>query len=299
MIQIQADNFNELFVESYKAIAEFGLETRPRGLSCHELICPQLVLNKPKNCLITLSERKLNYAYSIIEKLMYVSGESMVDVICFYNKNMERFINKQTNQFDGAYGLRINQWGTNQLKWCYEKLKQDPDTRQAVITIHDVTDCQETLDPACTLSLQFILRENKLNLVCNMRSNDLLWGTCLDIPAFCFIQEIMAHWLGVEVGYYVHQPASLHYYDDKVDLILQAVNSQSLIKDEALPSWDVSFSSFDIALSKFWIEEKKIRLGLEPNMKSLKSSNALTDYLQRLKRFTDKKHEQKNTEGIV
>ena len=42
-----------------------------------------------------------------------------------------------------------------------------------------------------------------------------------DIPAFVFIQEVMAYWLGVETGDYIHQPASLHYYDNFEEELLK------------------------------------------------------------------------------
>uniref|UniRef100_A0A6H1ZGD7 Putative thymidylate synthase n=1 Tax=viral metagenome TaxID=1070528 RepID=A0A6H1ZGD7_9ZZZZ len=294
-MQIISDNFNDLFKKSAFHLKLDGQLVNPRGLPCRETICPQLILTDPSKCLITLKERKLNYAYAIIEKLMYASFKSDPEVICYYNPNMKRFINKETDQFDGAYGLRIKQG--DQLFWCYEKLKEDPDTRQAVITIHDHQDCRETLDPACTLSLQFLIRDNKLHMICGMRSNDLLFGTCLDIQAFCFLQEVMACWLEVEIGSYIHQPASLHYYLDVEEKVLTTAESSEL-NEESLPEWDVSKEDHLKCMNAFWDCEKALRESKEVNWELLSGSKALTTYLQRIKSFIQKRHERKVKESL-
>ena len=48
-------------------------------------------------------------------------------------------------------------------------------------------------DIPCTVSLQFLIRENKLHLFVNMRSNDVFLGLPHDIFCFTMIQEIIAN----------------------------------------------------------------------------------------------------------
>lgn len=297
---IIANSFNELYAKSVSKLITDGKYIKPRGQECVEIMNPQLILTDPSKCLITIPSRKMNYAYAIIEKLQYLSMRSDVETICWYNGNMSRFVNILTDQFDGAYGLRIA--NNDQLNWCYKKLCEDPMTRQAVITIHDSRDCIETLDPACTLSLQFMIRDGKLHMTCNMRSNDILWGTCLDVQAFCFIQQVMAAWLHIPMGDYVHQPASLHYYEDKRDIVVEPMiawkNDKSKSNNETIPDWDIEQCDTMEALDVFWREERNLRNRVEPNWELIKSK-ALTFYLKRLKLYIDAKYEKKVTQGIV
>lgn len=254
--QIEENNFNRLFKKAIREIDKFGVWTNPRGLFCKEVIAPQLILTDPSKCITTLKNRKLNYAYLIIEKFSYLSQISIPETLIAYNSKMRSYLNQETGNFDGAYGLRIAK--NKQLEYCYKQLLADKDSRQAVITINDYTDRRESLDKPCTISLQFLMRNGKLDMVVNMRSNDLLWGFCLDVPAFCFLQQVMAYWLGVEVGYYIHQPASFHYYKEFEEKIFGYLKDEEL-NDETLPEWDIPFENTLDALMKFWEQERQIR----------------------------------------
>lgn len=294
---IYSDNFNDIFCEIYEYINKYGDVTNPRELKCTEIICPQIVLSNPLNCLITIKERKLNYAYSIIEKFMYLSGVSYPSIILEYNSNMINFINEETRDFDGAYGLRINDEKVNQFVWCYEKLVRDKDTRQAVITIHNASDCKDSKDITCTLSLQFLIRNNKLNLVCNMRSNDLLWGTCLDFPAFCFLQEVMCSWLkeyypNLELGHYIHQPASLHYYNNFEDKIKKIVEKRNEVNKRKNPIFNLTFLETNHIIDDFWRQEENIRVRRFYHKTRYPIIN---EYLEQLLKYWTKKYE-KNKE---
>ena len=90
-------------------------------------------------------------------------------------------------------------------------LKADPNTRQAVIHIKDASN-EQTKDLPCTLTLQFLIRGGKLNLIANMRSNDIWLGFPYDAFSFTCLQMKMAMELGVEVGFYIHMAGSMHLY---------------------------------------------------------------------------------------
>ena len=93
-------------------------------------------------------------------------------------------------------------------------LKNDPSTRQAVIHIKEARNLIDypTKDLNCTIALQFILRNNKLDLIVTMRSNDVWLGLPYDLFNFTCMQILMAMELGVEIGTYYHNAASLHMY---------------------------------------------------------------------------------------
>lgn len=278
-IKIIADNFNDLFKQAIKETVENGEWTKPRGLDCKEILSPQLILTNPLGCLVTLEKRKLNYAYLIIEKFSYLSQISRPDILIAYNKKMKDYLNQTTGDFDGAYGLRIAK--NNQLDYCYNQLKKDKDSRQAVITINDYTDRHISLDKPCTLSLQFLIRNNKLDLIVTMRSNDLLWGASLDFPAFCFLQETMAFWLGIEVGVYIHNPASFHYYKEFEEKIISYLDEEE-VNDEIIPKWDISYEDTHAALVKFWISERYVR---EYGLVADTGFDTINEYIARLNQY--------------
>ena len=79
-------------------------------------------------------------------------------------------------------------------------------------------------DLPCTSFLQFFIRKNKLHLIVNMRSNDLIKGTTFDIPFFMLLLQNMFLLLKevypeLELGYYYHNAMSLHIYEPDFDLV--------------------------------------------------------------------------------
>jgi thymidylate synthase len=114
-----------------------------------------------------------------------------------------------------GYGPRFLDWrGVNQLKRVAEMLSTKQHSRQAVVQLFDADDLKDPDgDIPCTCTLQFMLRNEKLLLITNMRSNDVFLGLPHDFFAFTMIQELLARQLGVDLGPYVHFVGSLHLYE--------------------------------------------------------------------------------------
>lgn len=112
-------------------------------------------------------------------------------------------------------------------EWAKESLVRDKDTRQAVMRIalpehHWVGN----KDFTCTLHGIFLIRNNKLNLSVNMRSNDLTLGLIYDMPWFVsliyrMIDELQEVYPELGVGTYTHYVHSLHIYDRDEEKILK------------------------------------------------------------------------------
>src|SRR5574340_190250 len=61
------------------------------------------------------------------------------------------------------------------------------------------------------------IRDGKLEWLQVMRSNDLFLGTPHNFVQFTSLQEIMAGWLGVEIGSFVLISDSLHIYEHDIE----------------------------------------------------------------------------------
>lgn len=232
---MKADHINDLYK---KAITKTLKAPRvsPRGLPCREIIGSVLTLTEPRNALLTLRERKMPYKFLLAEKLCYLSGNSGEQILPIYAKNIAQFINPLTGRFDGAYGPRF----AKQLEYILKLLQDDPDTRRAVMNIYNFhDDFHESLDVPCTVALQFLIRDGKFHLVVYMRSNDLLWGTPIDISNFCFLQEVLARCLGLKLGVYQHHVGSLHIYERDLEVFERILTSNEAV-DEIQPPFDIN-----------------------------------------------------------
>lgn len=205
-------SMNETYPEFVKFCMETGEQMRPRGMACRELR-PFGVFLDPTTALYTGNDRRLNYCFYAVETLGYVAGLDerwYADLLCAANPNMSKWQNSETGKFDGAYGPRL----CKSMPRIVDMLKDDPHTRQAVASIWSPGIPEGSLDVPCTLNLQFITSNGRLNLIVTMRSNDLNWGFPYDVASFSAIQLIVANAIGMPPGVYIHHTGSMHLYED-------------------------------------------------------------------------------------
>ena len=110
------------------------------------------------------------------------------------------------------------QWNRNgQLDKVIGQLQNNPDTRQAAISIYDGKEMRDySYDTPCTYAVQFTILNNKLNMSVVMRSNDLWYGFCNDQYQFSNLQKLVAYETEYDVGTYYHFAHNLHLYNDKL-----------------------------------------------------------------------------------
>lgn len=114
-------------------------------------------------------------------------------------------------------------------EWAKESLISDKDTRQAILRF-SLPEHQwvGNKDQTCTLHGIFMIRDNKLNLTINMRSNDLTLGLVYDLPWFISLiykmkDELKDVYPDLEIGSYTHYVHNLHIYDRDEDKILKMI----------------------------------------------------------------------------
>ena len=176
-----------------------------------------LVLKNPRARLSSTVTK--GTVFSCLGELLWVlAGNNELRFIKYYLSRYDRF-SDNGNDLDGAYGPRIfdNKYGLSQFESVVQKLKAKPSSRQAVIQIFDGQDIlKASKDVPCTCTLQFFIRNNRLNMFTTMRSNDVFIGMPHDIFVFTMIQEILARRLGLELGDYRHAVGSLHLYEENL-----------------------------------------------------------------------------------
>lgn len=207
-------------------------EPSPRGEHVRELVGVSFSVSNPRARVVTQPERGFNRGFAAGEFLWYLRGAEDVESLRYYNRRTPGFSDDGVS-LAGAYGPRIfksdgrpgGQWGR-----VVAELVRDPDSRRAVLQIFRAEDLARahlpggTKDVPCTLTLQFLVRGGALHAVATMRSCDLVWGLANDAFSFTLLQEVMAldlrqAGLGVSLGRYVHQAASLHHYDRHADMV--------------------------------------------------------------------------------
>ena len=227
-----------------RMLSNRGVDASPRGKQVLEMQGPTMwVLNNPQEWAIMIPGRKLNPFFALAEVIWMWSGKGGSDFIQFYNKSITQFLDPGIPYFHGSYGKRVRHAGysetpfrsiptlqshtsspsegtkeveIDQLEWVISKLRTDPETRQAVVSLWDP--CKdnfvESKDHPCNNTLYFWVRDNELNMTVVRRSNDLVWGVPYNMIQFSHLHALMAGSLGVAVGTYYVIANNLHYYKE-------------------------------------------------------------------------------------
>jgi thymidylate synthase len=175
-------------------------------------------LQDPLTNTIHAKHRQWNEVYAEAEWQWYLSGDPSINELGrIYGKIPPIWC----HMADCDDNVRSNygwQWERNyQLDYAVAKLKDNPDTRHAAISIFDGKEHGTYLkDTPCTYAVQFTILNKKLNMSVYMRSNDLWYGFCNDQYQFSSLQKLVAERTGYEIGTYYHHAHNLHLYNDKI-----------------------------------------------------------------------------------
>ena len=186
-----------------------------------EIINANLVLTQPCNNTMCNCKRNMSLKYAICEHLWYNSRNTKVSSINKYSKFWNN-VSDDGENVNSNYGYCVHdKFDFDQWEFVKSILTKNPNSRQAIIHIKEPRNLIEnpTKDVNCTLTLQFLIRDNKLHLITTMRSNDLWLGLPYDLFNFTCMQIQMAMELNVELGYYYHNAGSLHLYARDLDKI--------------------------------------------------------------------------------
>jgi thymidylate synthase len=127
--------------------------------------------------------------------------------------------------WDYTYHDRFSRY----MPFVVGELKRNRESRRAVIAIRDNEVDSRTTDPACMQSIQYFIRDNKLDCMILFRSNDLPEAFFFNAFGLIMLQEKVAGELGVEIGTYTHRSNSMHCYEKDFQLLknyVKAINEK-------------------------------------------------------------------------
>lgn len=203
--------------EKLAHLMDWGEPVSPRGQATSELMQSTIRVDMNYPALIC-PPRKISYRFMAAEAYWILTGDDSVKGIAPYNKQIAQF-SDDGRTFFGAYGPKI----VAQLPYVVRKLQQDPETRQAWLSIWRESP-PETKDVPCTLMLGWTIRNNRLHCHAFMRSSDIWLGVPYDVFNFSMVSAYVRQLLqrpsrssgdkfeGLELGDLHLTAASSHLY---------------------------------------------------------------------------------------
>lgn len=237
----------------------------PVGTANHgqsvEIINNRLYFNM-RYPVVTAMARNLNYRYPIAEAHLTILGANRLD----FSESVAKTLHPWSDDkvfINGAYGPKF----VDQLPYVTQLLRKKPASRQAIISLWRDSP-RESLDVPCTVTMHFLIREDKLHCIVYMRSSDSYLGLPNDMLVFTMLatEVLMELRLGLsnsklELGTMHINLGSSHIYtkdNEKVSMILEDPKISSTTPFEPYTwSWP-GFIAFLASVSKMTKENAQL-----------------------------------------
>jgi thymidylate synthase len=200
-------------------IMEYGETIHPRNTTTKELHPTTAIIANPTQHFISSFGRVINLPFILAETIQILAGENDAQALKFYNSKIIDIQGDHPNTlgFNAAYGPRLKHFdGVDQVNHVIQTLTKDFDSRQASIVLsHPVYDNYKrvTKDRACNVYAHVMIRNEQLDWMQIVRSNDAIWGVPYNFVQWTTLQEFIADALKVRVGNHFLVQDSLHIYD--------------------------------------------------------------------------------------
>jgi thymidylate synthase len=213
-----------------------GRSASPRGILTLECEAVAFAITDPRRRCVINPARRWSLPLAIGETCWHLSGSTLAKDLAYYAPIWDSFADPEGQIRGSCYGSKIFVGRPSPWDLITELLRTDSSSRRAILyfnveTAHFDVACQ---DVACAQSIQFLLREGRLDAIVCMRSNDAVWGLPYDVFFFTFVQELLSRRLGVELGTYFHFAASMHVYERHFNLARKVLKSPTSV-DFSMP----------------------------------------------------------------
>jgi thymidylate synthase len=209
------NSFSSVFKEIISDIKVKGKVSKPRDLEVSELMYAGYAVD-PTQPIANFSSREFNWKYFAGELVWYLNKDNDIDYINQFSGFWKGITNPNTNEINSNYGSLL--FG-EQLQWVTDSLKKDKNTRQAIAFLNQPKyQFEGNKDFVCTMYLNFSIREDKLDMKVQMRSNDIFYGLTFDAPFFALVHQHVYLWLKstypeLSLGTYYHFADNIHFYE--------------------------------------------------------------------------------------
>jgi len=130
-----------------------------------------------------------------------------------------------------AYGAQVAKpvFGyDNQMDYILGEIQKNPTSRRLVIELWNVDELGQMNLPPCCHHLQFVVKDNKLNLILKQRSQDFLVANTFNVIEYGLMVHMVARHCGLEVGEMVHIIGDAHIYNKHEEHALQLLERTPL-----------------------------------------------------------------------
>lgn len=209
-------NVTHALIHVLRRIEDEGRIVVARGQEQKEVLSTLTKIARPAERFMVLPGRHNNVFAQVAETAWVLAGRDDLDFLGHYLPRAVQFSDDGLT-WRAAYGPRLREWGgrVDQVAEVDARLREDPHTKRAVLSIYDPgSDFQDTKDVPCNNWLQLVQRDGVLDMHVTVRANDAIWGfSGINVFEWSVLHELLAASRGWQVGALSWYVGSFHVYE--------------------------------------------------------------------------------------
>ena len=156
----------------------------------------------------------------------------------------------------------------DQVDYVLYLLKNDPASRRIVTNLFNHEELKDMNLEPCACGTQWLVKEGKLHLILNQRSQDMLAANGWNTMQYAALLYMFAQVSGLKPGTLTHNIGDCHIYDRHIPLIKQLIEAKSMDVAPKLVINNPTKNFYEFKVEDFEIQgydyNKDIKLGKIP-----------------------------------
>ena len=156
----------------------------------------------------------------------------------------------------------------DQVDYVLELLQSNPSSRRIMTNIFDFEDLKDMNLEPCAYGTQWLVKEGKLHLILNQRSQDMLAANGWNTMQYAALLHMFAQCAGLEVGTLTHNIGDCHIYDRHIPLVEKLIKAEPMDVSPKLVINNNTKNFYEFKVEDFEIKgydyNKEINLGKIP-----------------------------------
>lgn len=223
---------DKLFIENvtnilYRGYSDAGQEVRPHwedGTPAHTFKTFGIVNRYDLSEEFPIMTLRRQYFKSAVDELLWIWQKHSNNVHDLKSHVWDAWAD-ETGSIGKAYGYQLGvkhiypEGKFNQVDKALYDLKHNPSSRRILVNMYNHADLHEMALAPCAYSVTFNVTGDKLNMILNQRSQDMLTANGWNVMQYAALLMMFAQVSDLKLGILLHVIADAHIYDRHIPAI--------------------------------------------------------------------------------
>ena len=156
----------------------------------------------------------------------------------------------------------------DQVDYVLYLLKHDQSSRRIMTNLFNHEELKDMELEPCAYGTQWLVKEGKLHLILNQRSQDMLTANGWNLMQYAALQYMFAQVSGLEVGTLTHNIGDCHIYDRHIPLVEKLLEAEPMDVTPKLVIKNPTKDFYEFKVEDFEVEgydyNKEVKIGKIP-----------------------------------